>query len=75
MTRGGLSPFPQIAAMGTVPGAAEGHGYDGLVERLEHPHWCRNLVGAARVAPGERVLAAVGVDLDGGRTHRVTCSA
>ena len=59
MTRGGLSPFPQIAAMGTVPGAAEGHGYDGLVERLEHPHWCRNLVGAARVAPGERVLIVV----------------
>jgi Thermophilic metalloprotease (M29) len=29
------------------------------VERLEHPGWCRNLVGAARVEPGERVLVLV----------------
>jgi len=27
------------------------------------------------LAAGERALAAVGVDLDGGRAHRVTCSA
>jgi hypothetical protein len=29
------------------------------VERLAHPGWCRNLVGAARLAPGERVLIVV----------------
>src|SRR5256885_1526378 len=29
------------------------------VERLEHPGWCRNILGAARVAPGERVLVLV----------------
>jgi len=29
------------------------------VERLGHPGWCRNLVGAARIEPGERVLIVV----------------
>src|SRR5919201_2013479 len=29
------------------------------VQRLAHPGWCRNLVGAARVEPGERVLVLV----------------
>ena len=29
------------------------------VQRLDHPGWCRNLVGAARVEPGERVLVLV----------------
>lgn len=29
------------------------------VERLTHPGWCRNLVGAARLEPGERVLIIV----------------
>jgi hypothetical protein len=31
--------------------------------------------GRNDLTAGERALAAVGVDLDGGRTHRVTCSA
>src|SRR2546423_5104058 len=26
------------------------------VQRLEHPGWCRNILGAARVEAGERVL-------------------
>ena len=29
------------------------------MQRLAHPGWCRNLVGAARVEPGERVLVLV----------------
>ena len=29
------------------------------VDRLSHPGWCRNLVGAARLEPGERVLVLV----------------
>jgi len=29
------------------------------VQRLAHPGWCRNLVGAARIEPGERVLVLV----------------
>jgi hypothetical protein len=29
------------------------------MERLEHPGWCRNLVEAAHLAPGERVLVVV----------------
>src|ERR687888_1226565 len=29
------------------------------VQQLAHPGWCRNLVGAARVEPGERVLVLV----------------
>src|SRR5439155_2345789 len=29
------------------------------VERLAHPGWCRNLVGAARLEPGEHVLIVV----------------
>jgi Thermophilic metalloprotease (M29) len=29
------------------------------VERLGHPGWCRNLVGAARIEPGEHVLIVV----------------
>src|ERR671924_492771 len=29
------------------------------VERLGHPGWCRNLVGAARIEAGERVLIVV----------------
>ena len=29
------------------------------MQRLDHPGWCRNLVGAARVEPGERVLVLV----------------
>src|ERR671937_1662518 len=29
------------------------------VERLGHPGWCRNLVGAARIERGERVLIVV----------------
>jgi leucyl aminopeptidase (aminopeptidase T) len=29
------------------------------VERLAHPGWCRNLVGAARIEAGERVLIVV----------------
>jgi Thermophilic metalloprotease (M29) len=30
-----------------------------VVERLEHPGWCRNIVGAARIEAGERVLVLV----------------
>jgi thermophilic metalloprotease (M29) len=29
------------------------------VQRLAHPAWCRNLLGAARLEPGERVLVIV----------------
>src|ERR671936_81491 len=29
------------------------------VERLGHPGWCRNLIGAARIERGERVLIVV----------------
>ena len=29
------------------------------VQRLAHPGWCRNLVGAARIEPGERVLVLI----------------
>jgi Thermophilic metalloprotease (M29) len=29
------------------------------VQRLEHPGWCRNILGAARVEAGERVLVLV----------------
>src|SRR5207237_613612 len=29
------------------------------VQRLEHPGWCRNILGAARVETGERVLVLV----------------
>ena len=37
----------------------KGLGYDGRMERLAHPGWCENLIKAAGLKPGERVLVVV----------------
>ena len=34
-------------------------GYDGSMERLGHPGWCENLIGAGGLQAGERVLVVV----------------
>ena len=43
----------------TPSGGKEGLGYDHAVGDMTHPGWCLNLVEAAGLKPGERVLVVV----------------
>jgi leucyl aminopeptidase (aminopeptidase T) len=45
--------------LGCAGVASKGDGYDDRVERLGHPGWCDNLLQAAGLKAGERVLVVV----------------
>src|SRR5207302_2813166 len=57
LEEGGLRGRRGVDRPGLV--SLQGAATMAAVQRLAHPGWCRNLVGAARIEPGERVLVLV----------------